>query len=176
VVTSRKLETLGRSGVDPSDSRAARVAALDALARRDYATEDMRKKLLDKGFESAVVGALLEQLHKEKLLDDRRYVENFVILHAERGQGPMRVRRDLQKMGLPGPLVEDTVDAYPDWLLHLKKARQKKFGSEPPTDYADRQRQARFLSHRGYTVSQIRLTVGADIDLDTHLMQTAEDI
>ena len=146
------------------------------LARRDRASADLQRKLLDKGFESDVIGALLEQLQQEKLLDDRRYVENFVIFHAERGQGPMRVRRDLSRMGAPPAVIQDVVEAYPDWLVQLKVARQKKFGSKPPTDYADRQRQARFLGYRGFTGSQIRLVIGADIDLDTDMMQTTEDL
>ena len=41
------------------DARAARVAALNALARRDYSTEDLRLKLLEKGYDASVVLPLL---------------------------------------------------------------------------------------------------------------------
>jgi regulatory protein len=126
----------------------------------------LRRKLLDKGYNPAVVGDVIDRLRAEKLLDDRRYVENFVGFRAARGQGPLRVRADLRKLGLPDDMVEDGVGAYGDWVAQLRRARQKKFGAKLPTDYADRQRQARFLGYRGFTGAQIRLALGFDTDID----------
>ena len=154
------------------DARAARVAALDALARRDHSAEDLRRKLLKKGYDVAVVSPLLDALAAEKLLDDRRYMENFVAYHAARGQGPMRVRMELRRHGLQGPPVEDYLANYPEWLMQLRKTRQKKFGAALPANYADRQRQARFLGYRGFTSAQIRTVLGFDIDLDVDTEET----
>jgi regulatory protein len=142
------------------------VAALDSLARRDRSSEDLRRKLVDKGYDSSIVGEVIERLVTEKLIDDRRYVENFVAYHAARGQGPIRVRAELRQAGMQGELVEDAVAAYPDWLAQLRKAHQKKFGTQSPTFYADRQRHARFLNYRGFTGAQIRIALGFDTDLD----------
>jgi regulatory protein len=166
VATLKRRNALGRQELDPLDARAARVAALDALARRDHASEDLRRKLLDKGYDAAVVAPLLEALRGEKLLDDRRYTENFVAYHAARGQGPVRVRADLRRRGLTGVLVEECLDAFPDWIVQLRKAQQKKFGAQLPTTYADKQRQARFLGYRGFTSAQIRMALGLSWDLD----------
>ena len=157
---------MGRA-VEPLDARAARVAALDALARRDHSFEDLRLKLLEKGYDAAVVAALLVALRDEKLLDDRCYLENFVGYHAARGQGPVRVRLGLRRHGVQGPQVEEYLDAYPDWLAQLKKARLKKFGADLPKKYADRQLQARFLGYRGFTSAQIRKALGFDVDLES---------
>ncbi len=143
------------------------MAALDALARRDYASEDLRRKLLEKGYDAVVVVPLLDALRAEKLLDDRRYAENFVAYHAARGQGPLRVRADLRRHGLEGPLVEECLDAFPEWIVHLREARQKKFGAKLPSTYADKQRQVRFLGYRGFTSAQIRTALGFDVDLDS---------
>jgi len=162
----------GRREVEPLDARAARVAALDALGRRDHATEDLRRKLLEKGYDAAVVAPLLDALHAEKLLDDRRFTENFVAYHAARGQGPVRVRADLRRHGLEEILVEECLDAFPDWIVHLRKAQQKKFGAKSPDNYADKSRQARFLGYRGFTSAQIRSALGFDIDLDSDTEQT----
>ena len=152
--------------MDPLDSRAARVAALDALARRDYASGELRRKLVDKGYDPTVVVEVVERLIAEKLVDDNRYVENFIGFHAARGHGPQRVRLDLQKLALQRELVEDGLAAYPDWMPHLHTARQKKFGAQLPTHYPDKQRQARFLAYRGYTGAQIRMALGFDTDID----------
>jgi regulatory protein len=136
------------------------------LARRDHASGELRDKLLDKGYDAAVVDELVGRLHAEKLLDDERYLENFVAYHAARGHGPNRIRADLLKRGLHTAQAESTLDAYPDWIAQLNRARQKKFGTSLPNNYADRQRQARFLAYRGFTGAQIRAALGLDTDLD----------
>jgi len=167
VSTSKRRNSLVQRSPQPLDGHAARIFALDALARRDYASADLRRKLLEKGYDVAVVAVLLDALRAEKLLDDRRYMENFVVYHAARGQGPLRVRLDLSRHGLQGQDVEEYLAAYPEWLAHLRMARQKKFGTQPPNNYPDRQRQARFLSYRGFTSAQIRMALGFDVELDS---------
>ena len=136
------------------------------MARRDHGSEELRRKLLDRGYDSAIVNPLIERLCTEKLLDDCRFLENFVAFRAARGQGPERVRADLRKLGMHGEQVEASIDAYPDWIPQLRKARQKKFGTSLPSNYPDRQRQAQFLAYRGFTGAQIRLALGFDTDLD----------
>ncbi|MEA3139273.1 MAG: regulatory protein [Gammaproteobacteria bacterium] len=171
-MTSKRRNVLVGRPVEPLDAHAARVAALDALARRDYASEDLRLKLIEKGYDASVVSPLLDALRDEKLLDDRRYMENFVAYHAARGQGPRRIRLDLRRHGVQGALVEEYLGAHPDWLAHLQKARVKKFGAELPKNYADRQLQARFLSYRGFTSAQIRMALGFDIEIDSDTEET----
>jgi regulatory protein len=91
-----------------------------------------------------------------------------VSYHAGRGQGPNRLRADLRKLGLETAEIESALHAYPDWAARLDQARQKKFGTSRPTNYADRQRQARFLAYRGFTGAQIRAALGLDTDLDVN--------
>jgi regulatory protein len=163
----RSLRSARPEEVDPLDCRAARATALDILSRRDYSSEELRGKLLGKGYDAQVIAELIERLRAEKLLDDARYLENFVAYHASRGQGPNRVRADLRSRGLSGAAeIEAMLAAYPDWLTQLKVAREKKFGTSLPTNYADRQRQARFLTYRGFSGAQIRAALGLDTDLD----------
>jgi regulatory protein len=113
-----------------------------------------------------VIAGVVESLRAEHLLDDCRYVDNFVRSHAAKGQGPLRVRAALRQCGLPAELVETSIAAFPEWLPHLRAARQKKFGAALPTQYADKQRQARFLGYRGFTGAQIRTALGFVTDLD----------
>jgi len=172
VATSKRRNPLGRRQADAVVARAVRLAALDALARRDHASADLRRKLLEKGYDAALVAALLDALRAEKLLDDQRYAENFVAYHAAKGQGPVRVRAELLRLGLEGPLVEGCLDAFPDWIVHLRQARQKKFGPALPKTGADRQRQARFLGYRGFTSAQVRTALGFDTQLDSYTEDT----
>jgi regulatory protein len=166
VATPKRPDIPGRREPEPLDPRAARVAALDALARRDHASEELRRKLRERGYDELIVDELIARLVAEKLLDDGRFLQNYIAYHAARGHGPNRVRADLRKVGLQGPETEESLAGYPDWMAQLKKAREKKFGTSPPTHYADRQRQARFLAYRGFTGAQIRAALGFDTDLD----------
>ena len=150
----------------PLDERGARRVALDALARRDHASFDLRRKLLAKGYDPATVTALLERLIAERLIDDHRYAEGVVAKHAVRGWGPERIRADLRKYGLQGAAVERCVEAYPDWPERISAARRKKFGAQMPRSNADKLRQARFLGYRGFTSAQIRSALGFDIELE----------
>jgi regulatory protein len=152
--------------VEPLDAPGARRAALDALARRDHGSGELARKLLASGYDARIVTALIEGLAAERLLNDRRYVENFIAYHAARGEGPVRVRAALHKRGVEGEVVEELLAAHPDWIVQLRKVREKKFGASLPTGYADRQRQMRFLGYRGFTGAQIRTALGFDIDLD----------
>ncbi len=142
------------------------MAALDSLSRRDRPAEDLRRKLVEKGFDPSIVVDVIERLRDDKLVDDRRYAENFVAYHAARGHGPVRVRADLRKSGVDAESADEAVDAYPDWIAQLQKAHQKKFGTQQPSHYADKQRRARFLGYRGFTGAQIRMVLGFDTDLD----------
>ena len=110
-------------------------------------------------------GQVLERLLAEKLLDDRRYVENFVRYHAARGQGPLRVRAELRQIGLSGALVEDALDASRTGLTLRAPARLRNSGHAARRAAAERARQARFLGYRGFTSAQIRAALGLDIDV-----------
>jgi regulatory protein len=147
--------------------RGARVAALDMLARRDYSSTELARKLRESGVDAALVDELLERLFEEKLLDDNHYIDNFIRVHAGRGHGPLRVRSELWQVGLTGPLVEDAIAAYPEWAAVARAARLKKFGPKAPASAAERARQMRFLGYRGFTSAQVRGALGWDIDLET---------
>lgn len=142
------------------------MAALDALGRRDHHSRDLERRLVEKGYDPAVAITVIERLLVDKLVNDQRYVENFVSYHAGRGQGPLRVRAELRQLGIAGDIVEECLRAYPNWLIQLRKTQQKKFGAAAPSHFADKQRQMRFLSYRGFTGAQIRMALGFDTDID----------
>jgi len=44
--------------------------------------------------------------------------------------------------------------------------RRKRFGAEPPRDFHERAKQARFLQYRGFTSDQVRAALELDPDSD----------
>ncbi len=96
----RKRAPRRSQAADPKDAAAAEVAAVALLARRDFASGELAAKLRERGFDPAMVGELIEQLAARRLLNDERYAGHFVQYHSARGQGPVRIRRDLEAAGV----------------------------------------------------------------------------
>ena len=149
-----------------TDPDAAREAAIALLARRDFASGELREKLRSRGYDPEVAAGVVTELTEERLLDDARYAENYVAYHAGRGLGPMRIGADLLSFGLPSELVEAALAAGHDWRLLAREILARKFGAEPPADGSEKIRQARFLQYRGFSSDHIRAATGADFDSD----------
>ncbi len=137
------------------------------LNRRDYGTRELRERLVTRGFERATADASIQALVAEKLVDDARFAEHFVAYHANRGQGPVRIAHRLREAGVAGEEITAAVDAAGlDWRRRCAEIRRKRFGVRLPATWAERGRQARFLSQRGFSADQIRAAVGKIMDTD----------
>ena len=143
------------------------MTAVSLLARRDFASGELRQKLGSQGYDAAVAAAVVAELTEERMLDDARYAENYVAYHVSRGQGPLRIGADLRSLGVPAVLVEAALDTGPDWRELARTVRIRKFGAEPPEEWTEKTRQARFLQYRGFSSDHIRAATGADFDPDS---------
>ena len=147
------------------DPARVRAKALGFLARREHSAGELKAKLLERGYESTAVEAVLASLEGQKLLSDARFVQEFVAARVRRGSGPMKIREELRGRGVTGELVEEA-------LLGLKAgsaesaaaARRKRFGAEYPKDMQERARQARFLQQRGFSMEDIRKALKGDVE------------
>jgi regulatory protein len=144
----------------------ARTTAVALLARRDFASAELRAKLCSKGFEEAAAEQVIAELAARGVLDDRRFAENYINWHSGRGQGPVRIAAQLRSCGLPEGLVDAALASGPDWYALARRVRSAKFGRQPPASWADKARQARFLQYRGFSSDHIRAATGADPDVD----------
>ena len=149
-----------------TDPQAARTAAITLLARRDFASAELREKLLEKAFDDVTAAAVIAELTREGVLDDARYAQNYVAYHAGRGQGPQRIAVQLRRHGLAAALVDAALDGGPDWDALARKVRSARFGRLPPASWPEKSRQARFLRYRGFSSDHIRAATGADPDAD----------
>ncbi len=149
-----------------ADPGRARMLALGLLARRDFATGELREALRKRGCLPAVTEELVRELAEEGLLNEARYAENYVSWHAGRGQGPLRIAADLRRQGVPDTLVTASIAAREDWVQLAAKACRAKFGGRVPRSWPEKARQMRFLQYRGFSADHIRAAVGADPELD----------
>jgi regulatory protein len=154
------------SGSDPGGPQAALAAAAALLARRDYCSVELGAKLMQRGFEPEAIRAALASLIEQRYLDDARYAERFVTLRSQRGQGPLRIRRDLADLGLPSSLVDSQLQAQGQWPQLARQVLSRRFGSGPPDGWRDKARRARFLQYRGFGGDDIRFALGIDVDME----------
>ena len=143
------------------------MAAVAFLARRDYACGELAGKLRERGYEAGMVQTLVADLAARRLLDDARYAGHFVEYHRARGQGPVRIRRDLEGFAVAGELIDAALAAVPDWSAVARDVRRRRFGATAPTAWAEKGRQARFLQYRGFSNDHIRSALGPDLELDS---------
>lgn len=144
------------------DPVSARRAALDLLARREHSRDELRRRLAAREFSGEEIEATLEQLAREGLLSDARFVEAFVTAHVRRGQGPVRIRAELQRRGVAADIIARQLEQPAhDWAGMAREVRRRRFGAAQPSDLREQARQRRFLEYRGFTAEQIRAALGA---------------
>ena len=147
------------------DPKRVRAKALGFLARREHSAGELRRKLLERGYESTAVEAVLDVLADKKLLSDERFVEEFVAARVRRGSGPMKIREELRGRGVAAGLVDRAIAAHRGaWGRMAETARRKRFGATLPQDMQERARQARFLQQRGFSMEDIRAALKGDIE------------
>jgi regulatory protein len=150
-----------------ADERTVRTAALALLAGRDFGRAELSRRLERRGYPAAVVGAVVEGLVAERLLSETRFVEQFIVQHAGRGHGPVRIRAELRERGVPAEEIEAGLEATAqDWAAVARDVRRRRFGVSHPGDYAERARQARFLQYRGFSPEQVRAALGPGDDIE----------
>jgi regulatory protein len=140
-----------------ADAKTVEAAAVRLLARREHSTEELRRKLLTKGYPSEAVEPVIQKLAGKRLVSDERFTSTFVHHHARRGQGPVRIRAELRQQGIADSQVEEALrGAEVDWVQLAREVRRRKFGAAPPRSLGERAKQARFLQYRGFDAEQLR--------------------
>ncbi len=157
----RKRKPVVREAQD--DQQAARLAALKLLNRRDHGARELAERLVARGFARPAADEAVEGLRKERLVDDGRFAEHFVAYHGNRGRGPVGIAHRLREAGVPADSIAAAVNANdPDWCRRCAEVRRKRFGAKLPATWAEKGRQARFLTQRGFSADQVRAAVGND--------------
>lgn len=156
-----------RNDAPIADAAEVRRRAMDALARREYGCQELWRKLCDKGADPDVALTVVERLQAENLVSDLRFAESLVTARRHRGQGPIRIRRELEEKGVAESLI-DGILAPRDrsWSLLAAEVRQRKFGEALPAAFRERARQARFLQYRGFTADQVQVALAVDAFAD----------
>ena len=137
-------------------------SAIDYLSRREHSRLELRQKLQQKEFSSSVdLEALLDGLEEANYQSDSRYAESFVRSRILKGQGELKIRQLLMQRGVSRSLVDIALDeAEVNWWDLAERQREKRFGTEYPTDLKARAKQVRFLLMRGFPAAIAHEIIG----------------
>lgn len=148
-----------------ADPKAARIKAMDFLARREYGQSELIGRVIGSGFLAEVAEEVVLALTADGLQDDRRFADSFITARVGRGSGPLRIRQALTERGIRDALLDDAMASVDiDWFAQAKNVRRKKYGDARPLDFKEKARQMRFLQYRGFDMDQISFAMEASAD------------
>jgi regulatory protein len=142
--------------------------AVALLARREHSRDELAHKLaryLGEGDDAAGIDAALDQLEARGMLSDARFAAALVRSRGERF-GTERVTQELRQRGVDPEVARRAVDALKQ--TEFERARAvwcRKFGTVARNE-AERARQVRFLTARGFRADVILRIVKGGTDAD----------
>lgn len=148
----------------PDDADAAFNAAVGFLARRRHSRQELRVKLLRKGFGKEAVETVLDRCGERGYLDDAQAAKALFHELAGKLNGARKIRHELRRKGLDGAGAEDLIAEYAEStaeLANAKAALEKgalKYAREPDR-LKRRQKMHRFLDGRGFSAATIRAAI-----------------
>ncbi|MGE4594896.1 MAG: regulatory protein RecX [Gammaproteobacteria bacterium] len=126
------------------------AAAMRMLVRREHSQLEIRQKLQQKDFDSALITGAIDLLVEQNYQSDARFAQDFIVMRFNQGKGPIKISGELKQRGI------ETFDlSVFDWFALAKNIRVVKYGEDLPTDYKESAKQKRFLQSRGFGFDQI---------------------
>ncbi len=136
--------------------RSIRAVAMDLLSRREHSTYQLTQKLKSRNFNIDAIETALDQLQRENLQSDSRFIESTVNSRVNAGFGPVKIKYELRQKGISMERVDDYfLGMTVEWEQLMAAQRNKKFGQDIPVDYREKMKQARFLQNRGFSTESV---------------------
>ena len=143
--------------------RDARIAAMRLLTRREHSSQELKQKLVYKGYAPALIDKLIQDLRQEGLLSDERFAESYIRSRVSRGYGPARIRQELRQRGTNEEIIDATLkDNDNQWFELARNVRQKKFGMNIPQNLKEKLKQQQFLQYRGFSQQHMKFAFTED--------------
>src|SRR5690606_880893 len=151
--------------LDPSKPRgpSLKARAVGYLSRREYARNELARKLQPYADDGADIDAVLGALEKAGWLATERFAQSLVDRRAAR-QGAAPIGQEVRQHGVAEEQVAQLrEDLRASEFTRAQEVWRKRFGTRP-VDRAEYARQARFLAGRGFAHDVIRRLLGGDVD------------
>jgi regulatory protein len=138
----------------------AKNTALSLLARRRHSREELRRKLVSRGFEHGVVEEVLSECERYQYIDDEAAADFFAAELVRKRFGPMRILDAMKSRGFDRGLIDRTIDAHQiaereAELAAAAAAKKRSAFHREKDDRKRREKVVRFLRSRGFRQSAI---------------------
>lgn len=144
-----------------------REIALRYLGRREYAIEELRRKLVQRGADEGISEKVVADLAGSDLVSDQRFTEMYVRMRIRSLFGPLKIRGELRSRGINDALIAAALPTEQEaWFDTAARWAAKRARGE--LDYAGRVKIHRSLMNRGFTHEQ------ANVALDNLSQQDSE--
>lgn len=124
------------------------------LARRDYTENQLKTKAIQKQYPLNDIITIIDELKSQKLVDDTRFVENFIHSYGS-SKGHNWLKSKLLQKGVSFKLIEKLLLAQPEKtdIEHLRNLifGKYKISDIGAIDFKLKSKMAAFLARRGYT-------------------------
>jgi regulatory protein len=135
-----------------------RDIAIRYLSRREYAIEELRQRLLQRGADDLITQQVVGDLADEGLVSDQRFTEMYVRTRVRRLFGPLKIRAELRARGVSDPLISaELPEDQAVWFDIASQWASRKHSGE--LDYAARAKIYRSLVNRGFTHEQANVAL-----------------
>jgi regulatory protein len=159
----------------------AKQQAYRLLTYRGQTASELRHRLQQRGYTTAIIAEVLHQLVSDGYIDDRRVALDWVRYRLQtKPMGRRRIGWELQKRGVPSGLLEEVLaEVYREFdevRLAEQAARKRLRSGELPHSPRERQRFARHLTGLGFepdTVASALVTLFS-LDEAREIMPTGD--
>ena len=141
----------------------AKDAAYNYLSYRARSVKEVRDKLVQKEFAEEIIEQVVDDLQRQKLLNDREFARRFVEARLGRANGSRKLAQELRRKGIETEIIDEvlgefaaTLDSEERAIGLLGKQTWRYRGLE--RDKAKR-RMLGFLARRGYDAQMARSAV-----------------
>ncbi|MBB1125309.1 regulatory protein RecX [Thiospirillum jenense] len=138
--------------------KSVQTAALRLLARREYSSQELTRKLAARGHPIAVIKSVLAELTQSDWLNNTRFVTQRIQQRIGQGWGPLRIRQELLTLGIEKATIDVALPNMDDpcWIEIIQQLYRKRYGINPPTDARQWAKCMRFFMQRGFTAGVIQ--------------------
>ena len=128
--------------------KSLRARALDILSRREVSRQQLYRKLAPYAEAPSELDAVVAEFAERNWQSDERYTEAYI--HSKSAKhGTQRLKHALATQGIDDSLIREYLPDARAEQAHANQVLRKKYPA-PPADYAEKQKQLRFLVYRGF--------------------------
>lgn len=125
--------------------------AVRLLARREHGAKELVKKLQQKGYSSTEAAEALAVCMNQGLQSDARFTESLTRLRIRQGYGPIKIRHELNQLGIDEELISEVMTMEADnWLRYASDVWHKKKKGQK-----DVLKLQRFMLYRGFPMAML---------------------